>query len=124
LNGSYDQFLCERFACCWKSRCFSPGRVNAVPGKQQAMRLCTLLPGTHNSARLAMNKWRKVFNIDVLSHAFADFAQFIDVINRTEILNIGNLVQNIRKNFTSHSRQAVITASKDMRIDGERIHMG
>ena len=31
---------------------------------------------------------------------------------------------NIRKNYTSHADQAVITASKDMRIDGERIHMG
>ena len=45
-------------------------------------------------------------------------------VEQVETLNIGNLIQNVRKNYTSHSNQAVITASKDMRIDGERIHMG
>ena len=45
-------------------------------------------------------------------------------VEAVETLNIGNLIQNVRKNYTSHSDQAVITASKDMRIDGERIHMG
>jgi hypothetical protein len=45
-------------------------------------------------------------------------------VEQVETLNIGNLIQNVRKNYTSHSDQAVITASKDMRIDGERIHMG
>ncbi|MFT5217912.1 MAG: hypothetical protein ACI9LO_001071 [Planctomycetota bacterium] len=45
-------------------------------------------------------------------------------VEKVETLNIGNLIQNVRKNYTSHSDQAVITARKDMRIDGERIHMG
>lgn len=45
-------------------------------------------------------------------------------VENIEILHLGNLVQNIRKTITSHSNQAVIIAKKDMRIDGERIHMG
>ncbi|BCE02865.1 DUF3540 domain-containing protein [Marinicellulosiphila megalodicopiae] len=45
-------------------------------------------------------------------------------VENVETLNIGNLIQKIRKNYTSHSDQAVITAKQDMRIDGERIHMG
>lgn len=45
-------------------------------------------------------------------------------VENVETLNIGNLVQRIRKNLTSHSNQAMITATKDMRIDAERIHMG
>jgi hypothetical protein len=45
-------------------------------------------------------------------------------VEGVETLSIGNLIQNVRQNYTSHSQQAVITASKDMRIDGERIHMG
>lgn len=45
-------------------------------------------------------------------------------VENVETLNIGNLIQRVRKNYTSHSDQAVITAQKDMRLDGERIHMG
>jgi hypothetical protein len=45
-------------------------------------------------------------------------------VEQVETLNIGNLIQNVRKNYTSHSDQAVITAKKDMLINGERIHMG
>ena len=45
-------------------------------------------------------------------------------VESVETLNIGNLIQNVRHNYTSHSDQAVITAKQDMRIDGERIHMG
>ena len=45
-------------------------------------------------------------------------------VEGVETLSIGNLIQKIRHNYTSHSNQSVITARKDMRIDGERIHMG
>ncbi|MEW5725129.1 MAG: DUF3540 domain-containing protein, partial [Thermodesulfobacteriota bacterium] len=41
-----------------------------------------------------------------------------------ETLNIGHLVQTVRRTLVSHSHQAVITAKADMRIDGERIHLG
>jgi hypothetical protein len=45
-------------------------------------------------------------------------------IKGTEISHIGNLIQNIRQTYNSRSDHAVITAQKDVRIDGERIHMG
>jgi hypothetical protein len=45
-------------------------------------------------------------------------------VEGVETLNIGNLIQKVRHNYTSHSNQAVITATQDMKIDGERIHMG
>lgn len=41
-----------------------------------------------------------------------------------ETLNIGNLIQKIRHNYTTHADQAVVTAKSDMRIDAKRIHMG
>jgi hypothetical protein len=45
-------------------------------------------------------------------------------IEGLETLHIGNLVQTVRHNMVLHSRQAVITAKDDVRIDGERIHLG
>jgi hypothetical protein len=54
--------------------------------------------------------------------------QRVDVLTRwvenVETLTIGNLIQNVRKTLSSHSHEAVITATTDLRIDGERIHMG
>jgi len=65
---------------------------------------------------------------DVLTTVAKRISQKTDILVRwvesVETLNIGNLIQNVRKNYTSHSEQAVITTTKDMRIDGERIHMG
>jgi hypothetical protein len=71
-------------------------------------------------------------SVKLYTHMFSSVAKQVsqktDVLVRwveqVETLNIGNLIQNVRKNYTAHSDQAVITASKDMRIDGERIHMG
>lgn len=71
-------------------------------------------------------------SVKLYTHMFSSVAKQVsqktDILVRwveqVETLNIGNLIQNVRKNYTSHSDQAVITASKDMRIDGERIHMG
>ncbi|MFC1852417.1 DUF3540 domain-containing protein [candidate division CSSED10-310 bacterium] len=45
-------------------------------------------------------------------------------VEQVETLNIGNLIQNVRKTLTSHSHEAIITAKTDIRIDGERIHVG
>ena len=45
-------------------------------------------------------------------------------VETVETLNIGNLIQNVRGALASHSHHAVITARKDVKIDGERIHMG
>lgn len=64
----------------------------------------------------------------VLNTVAKQISQKTDLLVRwvegVETLNIGNLIQNIRQNYTTHSDQAIITAKKDMRIDGERIHMG
>ena len=65
---------------------------------------------------------------NILNTVAKQITQKTDMLLRwvegVETLSIGNLIQNVRQNYTSHSQQAVITASKDMRIDGERIHMG
>ena len=45
-------------------------------------------------------------------------------VETVETLNIGNLVQKIRHNYSSHAQQTVITAKQDIRVDAERIHMG
>jgi hypothetical protein len=45
-------------------------------------------------------------------------------VEGVETLNIGSLIQNVRKIMMSHSHHAVITAKKDIKIDAERIHMG
>ena len=45
-------------------------------------------------------------------------------VDKVQTLNVGNLIQNVRGALASHSRHAVITAKKDVKIDGERIHMG
>ncbi|MDY6903504.1 MAG: DUF3540 domain-containing protein [Thermodesulfobacteriota bacterium] len=45
-------------------------------------------------------------------------------VEQIETLHIGSLIQHIRRAMLSHSQHASITASKDVRIDGERIHMG
>ncbi len=41
-----------------------------------------------------------------------------------ETLNIGHMIQRVRKFFTVQSHHSSITAKKDIHIDGERIHMG
>jgi len=65
---------------------------------------------------------------DIINTVAKQITQRTEILVRwvegVETLNIGNLIQTVRKNYTSHSHQAVITARKDMRIDGERIHMG
>lgn len=45
-------------------------------------------------------------------------------VEGVETLNIGNLIQTVRKSFTSRSHHTVLTAKDEMRIDGERINMG
>jgi hypothetical protein len=41
-----------------------------------------------------------------------------------ETLNVGNMIQKVRKFFNVQSQYSSITAKKDIQIDGERIHMG
>lgn len=45
-------------------------------------------------------------------------------IEELEQTSAGQLVQKVRDLFSMQSRQAVLTAKQDVKIDGERIHMG
>lgn len=46
------------------------------------------------------------------------------MVETVETARIGQLVQTVRQAFTLNAQHAVITARKDVKIDGERIHMG
>jgi hypothetical protein len=50
--------------------------------------------------------------------------QVVRRVEEVETLHVGNLIQRVRENLLSRSKRASITASKDVHIDGERIHMG
>lgn len=45
-------------------------------------------------------------------------------VETVETANIGQWVQNVRQAYMLHAQHAVVTARGDVRIDGERIHMG
>ncbi len=46
------------------------------------------------------------------------------VIERLEQVNAHDIIQNIKNAFIQRSRQVDITAKSDVKINGERIHMG
>lgn len=46
------------------------------------------------------------------------------VIERLEQVNANNIIQNIKNAFIQRSKQVDITAKSDVKINGERIHMG
>lgn len=63
--------------------------------------------------------------IEAVSDRIAQCArQVVRRVEEVETLHVGNLVQRVRENLLSRSKRASITASKDVHIDGERIHMG
>lgn len=45
-------------------------------------------------------------------------------VDKMDQLNAGNLVQSVRNLMSLKTRQAVVVAEQDVKIDGERIHMG
>lgn len=45
-------------------------------------------------------------------------------VEEVETLHVGNLIQRVRENLVSRSKRTSITASGDVHVDGERIHMG
>lgn len=45
-------------------------------------------------------------------------------VEQVETAHIGQLVQHVRQAYLMNSQNAVITARGDVKIDGERIHMG
>lgn len=63
--------------------------------------------------------------IEVVGDRIAQCArQVVRRVEEVETLHVGNLVQRVRENLVSRSKRASITASKDVHVDGERIHMG
>ncbi|CBL44809.1 Hypothetical protein HDN1F_12260 [gamma proteobacterium HdN1] len=45
-------------------------------------------------------------------------------VEGVETANIGQCIKTVREAWTLHAKHAVLTARSDVRIDGERIHMG
>lgn len=60
----------------------------------------------------------------VVSRCYHRAEQAFRWVETIETLNIGNWVQNIKQTLTSRSKNTVFTAKQDMKIDGDRIHMG
>lgn len=60
----------------------------------------------------------------VVNTVFQSLRNAVRQVEETETLNAGNLLQTVKKILTIHSHNAVITTRKDLKIDGERIHMG
>ncbi len=58
---------------------------------------------------------------DRLSHRVRNWFRFIEELDQ---LQAGQLIHLIRKTLSMRSHHAVITAKEDVKIDGERIHMG
>jgi hypothetical protein len=110
---------------------FSTAKTNLVSADinmtSKEMNLSTGKLTAHTTEIESHSKTVKLYAL-LLSSVTKQVIQKADTVIRkveqVETLNIGSLIQIIRKNYTSHSNQAVITASKDVRIDGERIHMG
>ncbi len=59
--------------------------------------------------------------VDRVTHRAKQVVRWVEDV---ELLNIGSIVQTVRKTFTSTSTHTVLTAKKDMRVDADRIHMG
>lgn len=63
--------------------------------------------------------------IEIVSDRIAQCArQIVRRVEEVETLQVGNLVQRVRENLLVRSKRTSMTASKDVHIDGERIHMG
>lgn len=63
--------------------------------------------------------------IEIVGDRIAQCArQVVRRVEDVETLHVGNLVQRVRENLLSRSKRTSMTASKDVHIDGERIHMG
>lgn len=63
--------------------------------------------------------------VEIVSDRIAHCArQVVRRVEEVETLHVGNLVQRVRENLISRSKRTSITASKDVHVDGERIHMG
>ena len=77
----------------------------------------------------AVCHWREVRSIANAVHWVADhitqkFKNSVKLVEGTDQQSSGNVLQTIKKSLTLRANHAVITAQKDIKIDGKRIHMG
>ncbi len=81
-----------------------------------------------NAATIQSNSKQSFINSDTMTVTGTNFYQKVEQVvrwvSKLETVNINNWIQNIRNTLSSRSKNAVITAESDMKIDAERIHMG
>jgi len=58
---------------------------------------------------------------DRSTQRFRNCFKFVECIDQS---HVGNLMQTVKNLFSSRSRQAIMLADQDVKIDGERIHIG
>ncbi|MFO7751958.1 MAG: DUF3540 domain-containing protein [Desulfobacteraceae bacterium] len=106
-----------------KTRIVSP--ENALTGKHTIITGDTLETATRET-KFNTGSFTVVADaVDTIAHRISQRASTVmRRVEGVETLNIGNLVQTVRKSFTSRSHHTVLTAKDEMRIDGERINMG
>ena len=76
-----------------------------------------------------VSRWREVRTVSEALHMVVDTVtqkiknsfRMVDGVDQQSSLNF---MQTVKKTLSIRSHHAVITARKDMKIDGERIHMG
>lgn len=76
-----------------------------------------------------VSQWREITSIsDVANYIINQLTQRIKnsfkKVEGVDQQSSQNYIQSVEKTMTVRSRDSVITARKDMKIDGERIHMG
>lgn len=75
------------------------------------------------------SQWRDVTSISdamnlIVERMSQRFKNSFKQVEGVEQKNSKNYLQNVNQTLSVRSRDAVITARKDVKIDGERIHMG
>lgn len=60
----------------------------------------------------------------VVDDLYARAQQVVRWVDKLERSTIGTLIQEVKSHMNVRSKNMVITAEEDVRIDGERIHMG
>lgn len=60
----------------------------------------------------------------VANTAIQHLTRSMRLIEESDILRAGEVLQTIKRTFSLRSRHSLISAESDVRIDGERIHMG
>lgn len=78
------------------------------------------------SAELAFRNLRSVSDRieTIANHCTQRFQVSIRWITELEDVSAGQLIQKVKGLFASRSRQALITAEDDVKVDAKRIHMG